>query len=815
MIQERKETAARRVAISTGASRMETTWKAKELTWDKLADSLGQTGRTRETAAEYKAMSRTERGRAKDVGGFVGGVLLDGRRKKGAVKWRTLVTLDADHGNADLWAMIETLTDWACVVYSTHSHTDAAPRFRVVIPLSEPVPAEQYEPIARMIASDLGMDLFDDTTYEAHRLMYWPSTSADGPFVYHKRDGEWADPEALLARYEAKGMDWRDPLQWPRSGREAATRRREVEKAGDPLSKPGLIGAFCRTYRIGEAIDTFLPDAYTEAGEGRWTFKGGSTMGGLVGYDDGLYCYSHHESDPAGGRLCNAWDLVRLHLFGKEDPQDADTPMSRTPSHRLMTELAMADEAVRRTMAETRREEAAEDFTPVEHTGEGGDPEAWIGKLDVDKYGNARQTIGNARMIMEHDSRLAGKMRYDEFANRITTAKGLPWRKKGDDGRDWKDADDAGLRLYLEQAYGLASVGKIQDAFTYICSREKYHPVRDYLNGLVWDGVERVDTILVDYLGAVDSHYVRTVTRKTLVAAVARVMEPGCKYDYMLMLTGSQGLGKSYLIQALARQWHSDSIDSVQGKDAYEALQGAWILEMAELSAMRRSDAEAVKHFISKSEDMYRVAYGRYVQRFPRQCIFIGTTNETEFLKDRTGNRRFWPVEVGKREPTADIFHDMGDEVIGQLWAEAVSRYADGETRYLDKATEAVAVEAQQSHMEQDVRIGQVAQYLDVLVADNWEAMDGEARRRFLKTVADGMAKGTVQRTRICALEIAVELFGADRGRAEQVRSRELNDIMRQVPGWIEIGHATKFGVYGPQRGFERLPAWGNEPFLS
>lgn len=798
-----QQDADRQVTISTGASRTDLKWRSRTMGWAELVRQLSRTTRTRETMAEYKAMGRDEKGRIKDVGGFVGGVLAEGRRKKGSVKWRTLITLDADHVRGDMWASVESLTDWACVMYSTHSHEPGAPRLRLVIPLAEPVRAEDYEPVARMAASSLGMELFDDTTYEAHRLMYWPSTSADGEYLFRVQDGPWMDPAAVLSEYTQKGLDPHDPMHWPRSTRETATRRREAQKAGDPTAKPGLIGAFCRAYTIEDAIDKFLPDRYEKAAEGRWTFAGGSTVGGLVLYDDGLFCFSHHESDPVGGRMCNAWDLVRLHLFGDLDDGAAeDAPVSRLKSHAAMMELAQGDDEVRRQVVEAQREAAAEDFAdPVED-------EDWMKKLELDRRGGCAQTINNARLVLEHDAKLAGKVAYNAFSCQTVVRGDLPWRKAGD-GELWGDGDDAGLRLYMEQAYGISQPAKIADAMLVVRERHSFHPVREYLAGLEWDGIDRVDTLLVDYLGALDTPYVRAVTRKTLTAAVARIMTPGCKFDNMLTLIGRQGIGKSTMFRLLGRQWFSDTFSKVDGKDSFEQLQSAWIIEMSELSGMRKSDAESVKHFISKAEDMYRVPYGRHVSRFPRQCVFVGTTNEVEFLKDTTGNRRFWPVEVGKAEPALDLFAGMTEQVVGLIWAEAVHIWKGGEKLYLDGTVAAEALERQESHRETDPRVGEISEFLDTLLPANWTEMDTEARRRFLTGTEFGRAEGTERRERVCAAEILVELFGYERGRYERFKAMEINAIMRNMPGWAEMGRLGKFGAYGPQRGFERVTKSG------
>lgn len=808
-ISKKEELKNKTINIAVGSSRKAKTWKTKTYTWGDLLETFSTTIRTKENYQEYLKLPKMQQDEIKDVGGFVGGSLKNGERKKGSVAWRSVLTLDADHVKGDLWTAVEMLFDYTCCVYSTHKHHSEKPRLRLVIPLANPITAEQYEPICRKIAADLGIDFFDDTTYQAHRLMYWPSTAADAEYFFKSQIGDWLDGDTVLKRYEKEGLDWRDPFHWPRSSRETAERKREVEKAEDPMKKTGLIGAFCRAYSIPEAIDAFLPDIYTEAEEGRrYTYKEGSTFGGLVVYNDGLFAYSHHESDPAGNILCNAFDLVRLHLYGQED-KDPDKNITKQPSYKSMIDFVKDDARVKRELVETKRKQLEEDFEPVETNNDSHD---WIASLDVDKRGLCRQTINNARLILENDTNLKGKLAYNDFRRQLMIKDELPFhklenKKKGD---PWKDADDAGLRHYMEHGYGLSSANKIQDALMVVREKNKYHPIKEYLTNLTWDGIDRLDTLLIDYLSAEDNPYIRAVTRKTLVGAVARIFRPGCKFDYMLVMYGRQGVGKSHMVELLAgKEYYSDSINTVQGKEAYEQLQGAWIIEMAELSATRKAEAEAVKHFISKSEDMYRVAYGKHVTRFPRQCIFIGTTNDAEFLRDRTGNRRFWPVTVGRGKSRRNLFKDFTKEERDQIWAEAVERYKEGEKLYLSGKLEKQAMEVQQMHMEDNIKFGQVEEYLERKLPENWDELNIEARRRFIHNDEFGEPEGTVVRDKVCAMEILVELFNEDPKYIKPYNSREINDIIRALPNWEEYDKSRgrmRFGsLYGIQRAFVRV----------
>jgi len=795
------------LTIAVGRSRKETDWKNREMLWSQLVERLSRTTRTGETYEEYRKMTKAQQDQIKDVGGFVGGTLKGGRRKTDAVVWRQVLTLDADYVKGDFWASVEVMLGCGCVMYSTHKHSPQAPRLRLVIPLKRPVTPDEYPAIGRRVAADMGIDFFDDTTYQPHRLMYWPSTASDGEYIFRYMDGPWLDPDEVLARYP----DWREPSYWPESSRTQQDRKKLADKQGDPLAKPGIVGAFCRTYSIPEALEAFLGDVYGPAGEKRYTYLAGSTAGGLVVYDGDTFAYSHHGTDPISGKLVNSFDLVRLHRFGAQD-EDAEpgTPTVRLPSYTAMLDFARADGAVKMTMGEERLADAQTEFEGLEEGPETGDTE-WLKRLDTDRKGKYEATIDNVVLILENDPHLKGKIGLNEFTKGPVILGNLPWRKvqNAEDGDPWKDSDDAALRHYLEAIYEISTPTKVSDALAIVQEKHRFHPIREYLDRLTWDGLPRLDTLLIDYLGAEDTEYVKTVTRKAFAAATARIYQPGIKFDYMPVLVGPQGIGKSLIIKLLGQRWFSDSITTVQGKEAYEQLQGAWLIEMAELSATRKAEAESIKQFISKQEDIYRVAYGRRVSRFPRQCIFIGTTNDQEFLRDKTGNRRFWPVDVGAGKRNKSLWKDMGQFEIDQIWAEAVQVWKDGEPLYLSPEMEKEAMQRQEQHTEESSKTGLVQEYLDTLLPANWTDMDLGARRRYIHgTEFGGTREGTIRRDQVCAMEIWVELFEGDPKQMNPMQAREINDILRRMPGWKpykEGAGKIRLGkIYGLQRAYVR-----------
>lgn len=786
------------IQIATGTSRKTLRWKNTTLLWSELVQKLQNVQRTHETVKEYNLLPKPEKDELKDVGGFVGGVLTGGKRKAGAIKERRLITLDLDSvpAKADPWETVTLILGCAAVLYSTHSHTPMAPRLRLVIPLSRPVSPDEYEAVSRRVAGDIGIDMCDDTTFEPHRLMYWPSASQDAEFRFEFQDGEWLNPDECLARYS----NWQDPLQWPVSSRKRVDVQRLAKKQGDPLSKQGIVGAFCRAYSIEDAIDEFLSGIYVPGADGRYTYAKGSTNGGLVLYEDGKFAYSHHSTDPAGGKLCNAFDLVRIHLFGEADEGVApNTAAQHMPSFKLMTDKAVSVPKVLEQLKSDQYDYIVQMFEDSEEN-----DTDWVYLLELNvKTGKPAATIDNVFLILTHDPRLRQSYYWDEFKERPIVSGDLPWEPYSNRASDsWLDTDDAGLRRMLEKEYKIDNAPKIRDAVDLAINSRKVHPVREYLRSLIWDGVPRADTLFIDYLGAADTEYTRAVTRKALLGAAARILSPGCKHDHMLVLIGPQGCRKSTTLAKLGKRWFSDSLYTMSGKDAYEQLQGAWIVEIAEMAATRKAEVEAIKQFVSKQEDTYRAAYARRTQTHPRQCAFFGTTNDPEFLRDPTGARRFWPVTVD------DTGFEKGDlltgDTVDQIWAEIVEAYDAGEKWYLPDKIEAIARKIQAEHTEQSGKLGLVENFLEALLPEGWDNYSLDERLLYWHGGFED-APGTVPRTRVCAIEIWQELFRGDAKAYTQQQAREINGLLKQVEGWKSLGSVSCGPLYGRQRGYIKV----------
>ena len=792
--------------IATAHSRLSKKWKNKKWQWSELVRRCSQTKRTDESVGEYLKMTKQEQADIKDVGGFVGGYLSGGTRKTANVMWRSVATLDIDYGTASVWDDFTMQFGFAAMLYSTHKHTPEKPRLRLVFPLSRNVKPNEYEPLCRKIADTLGIDLFDITTYQLPRLFYWPSTSRDGEFIFEYQDGPACDVDAILKTY----VNPFDVSEWPMGSRETEAVAHELRKAGDPLEKPGLIGAFCRAYTIEDAIDTFLTDAYVKtANDGRYTYKMGSVAGGLVCYE-GKFAYSHHETDPASMQLCNAFDLCRIHLFGVHDEGSRVTDITRLPSYLKMQDFAAKDKTVRVLLTKERRADAESDFADVDLDGDGETPaEAntdWMADLEYDRKGAIKSTAKNIICILENDPGLSGHLWHDLFSGFDLVKGGLPWDRKA---TQWGNRDDANLRIYLDETYGVTGKDKIKDAKDAVLTRHKLHPIREYLNGLVWDGTPRLDTLIIDYLGVEDTALNRAMTRKHFVAAVARVMNPGCKYDYCLIVTGAEGIGKSTLFSVMGGEWFNDSLVTMEGKSGMEQARGGWVIELPELGSIKRSDVEQVKAYISRQDDTYRPAYGTVTEKHPRQCVFCGTTNETYFLKGDTGNRRFWVMAAdADRRKHNDVKADLMAER-DQVWAEAVERWKEGEKLYLpaDMETEARHRQAEYNDDADDPVKDMLLAYLDMKLPGEWQTWDLKRRRAYITDPDPLDQTGTEERTRVCAAEFICERLGRDMGDKEyKYLARRVCRLIDDLPGWERMGvskHAA--AIYGVQKSFRKL----------
>ena len=788
----------RSLTISIGTNRDSLIWNPSAMTWSELVERLKVPLVGTESHVAYLRMSKPQQDKLKDVGGFLGGTLRRRRRKINEVTGRDLVTLDLDAipagGTDDVLFDVDVLGCAACV-YSTRKHDADHPRLRVILPLSRTAMSEEYEPAARKVAEKLGIEKCDPTCFRLNQMMYWPNVSCDSEYIYEVYDKPMLDLDAVLGEYG----DWRDARQWPQLPGDNASNRERGRKLQDPLEKQGPVGAFCRCYSITRAMDELIPGVYTPTDDpNRYTYANGSTAGGAIVYDD-KWLYSHHATDPCSGQEVNAWDLVRLHRFGSLDEDAKEgTPVNRLPSYAAMQELALGLDDVKRDLI-GQRASAEDDFaTPIEDTD-------WTAKLALDKNGRTRLTARNLALIFHNDPALKDKFGFNAFRYAVTAEGPLPWNTRSPCPRDWTDADDASLRNFFDLRYGLTGSGKIADMFTQVSHERITDDVRDYLEGLEWDGVPRVDTLLVRYLKADDTPYTRAVTRKTLAAAVARTMEPGCKFDNVLTLIGAQGIAKSMFVDILGGQWYNDSIQAFGGKEAQEQLRGSWLVEIPEVDRFStKFDSAVIKQFITRRDDNFRESYGHRTASHPRRCVFIATTNNPEFLVDATGNRRWWVVQC---RATAE---DRGDDMRtlrldrDQVWAEAVALWRVGEALELDGALAADALALQESAQAEDSWRGMIAEWLERRIPKDWAQRDLESRRLWWANEfgRDDDAELT-ERLTVCVAEVWCELLGKDKSDLDLVKSRRIGNIIRALGGWEPVGVRPTL-AYGGQKMFQR-----------
>lgn len=779
----------RDLAIAYGNNRQAKKWVNKTTSFDELKERLKVTIRTTESAEEYAKFSKAQKDNAKDHGGFVAGALKGGRRKIDAVELRSMVALDGDRIDKTFLENYETSTPYTSVLYTTHSSTEENPRVRLIFPLTRDVTPEEFVAVSRYLAQMLGIDYFDECSYQPNQLMYWPSTPSNGSFVYKEVDKNWLNPDEILNAHP----EWTDPTRLPTSSRESKANTVANQKVQDPLHKDGIVGLFNRVYfPISKAIEAFLSDVYEPTeNENRYHLIESSSIAGVEIKEEGKFVYSHHAKDPAYLKLCNAFDIVRTHKFGDDDDKK---------SFRDMCEFAMQVDEVKVLAANERLALAEEDFS--------ADGDDWKKRLKYQpKTSLLENSVYNLNLILNNDPDFRN-FAYNELANRIQVTGPLPWERP-EGNKFWRDADTAQLKSIIDIRYLPFSSRNHDVAFTKIADDRRFHPIRNYLDSLpAWDGTKRVEDVFIKYLKADDTDYIRTITRKTFAAAVARIYVPGIKFDCVPVLDGDQGIGKSTIVKDLVTaDYYSEtlSLTDMDDKSGAEKLQGFWVVEIGELAGMRKADIEKVKAFLSTSDDKYRPSYGKVVESHPRQCIVIATVNgERGYLRDITGNRRFWIIKVHQKKQKKTW--SFTEEYRQQFWAEAKEIWKSGEKLYLEGDILEEAEKAQKGAMETDERVGMVEEYLNTPLPTDWDEMDLFARRNYLNGSEFGGAQhiGTIARTSVCNAEIWCECLNHSLPDLKTTDSYQIAALMAQINGWERTTNIKRLPIYGRQRLYQK-----------
>lgn len=766
------------VNLAIATSRRSKRWKNKLFKISDFVKRLSITKRTDETIDEYFSLPRSEQDEIKDSNGaFVGASLKNGRRRKQDVANRTCITTDLDFATPNTLDLIKSkLSGISHTVYSTHKNTTKKPRYRLIVWADRAMLPDEHQAVVRKLAETIDIELFDTTGFDANRLYYFPTTSVDGEYIFYHNDQPFLKVDDILDEY-GPNEEWKSANLWPRSTRETKDFERLLKKQQNPLEKQGIVGALCRVVSIYDALNKHLGDVYKRESEDRYTYIDGTSTNGVVVYED-AFVYSNHESDPISHKSCNAFDLIRIHKFGHEDEDVTErTPINRMPSYLAMSDWAMGIESVKVEMAKsniTVSEFDAFDENPADDN--------WVGELEMTTTGLFKPTFLNATIIVGNDPALNNQMRYNMFTYSM--------ERKG--GKSWMEEDSLMVRKHVGRNYGIDfPEGKIEKAIDDRGFVNKHHPVRNYLYGLKWDGTERAETLFIDYFGCEDNIYVREVALCWLVAAVSRIMEPGFKFDTSPVISGAQGIGKTSFIRELGkRKWYGE-LSSFDPKVAVEEISGKWIIEINEMGATNKQALEQQKSFLSGTHTRTRLAYDRRAADYDRQCVFFGSTNEDTYLKDSTGNRRWWPLDASSNIGFIDV-KKLRSEV-DQIWAEAMVLYSQGREVFLTKEALKIALKVQEDKIEEDPWRGKIEEWLS----------ENAPIDRYDSSLGSFEPNITGVRDVVCVQEILDDCFDLKRESKPYERKR-IARIISAIDGWKSVS-LIRFGTrYGRQRGWRK-----------
>ena len=724
----------------------------------------------------------------KDCGAYMAGKATSTIRKDSRVEYRSMVTLDADNADPELPARVGGL-GLTCLVHSTYSHTTDNPRYRVIIPLMGPgLTEEEYPRAARGLMEALGKEQFDKTCDQPKRIMYFPSAANPDQYEVYSYDGEPATARGLLERF----------------GGFSSTPEHKRGPKTDPYKLPGVIGAFNRLYDMNRVVEEFkLP--YEQVDENRWHYIHAKSDGGVCVYPDG-YVYSNHASDPAGGRALCMFDLVAMHKFVDLD-EEAGTQLDTAPKDRPSIRKAMQE------FTELPDVKAEMMGLNIEPTGEDEAPSDWVSKLHVHpKTGKTLDDAYNWRLLSEHDPVLTG-LAYNTMNLATVTLCDFPWRKVTPGKNDQlTEADREEISDHLECTYNMRypSERRLNGAISKVAQKNAFHPVEEYLEDLQWDGESRIET----WLPGEANSYKRSVARLTAVQAVARALDPGVKVDNCLILSGGEGLGKSWFIERMSRGWTCTlgPIDRGSARDTIMIMSRSWVAVADEGYSLKKADADNMKNFITRTHDEVRLPYARETEFLPRRQVIWGTTNDPTFLRAQEGNRRFLIVNVTEKLD----FDKYTKEYVDQVWAEAVHIWKESRAKYgvegnpvlrLSDAEEEVAKEVRGEATEEQPLVGLIQNYLETLVPENWERMSVDDRIKWLRSSEQGLVKpGTHRIDRVCSLEIWRVLLENKDAKISRRDSLEIADALRKIPGWESSGaKRASFPHFGQQRFFSRV----------
>lgn len=871
--------------ITTFKNRYKTEGVLTEKTFEQLYFGFKtKVKRTREKYSEYTSADKMTKLNIKDVGGFIGGETEGNKRINGIRIMRQLLTLDIDTKSPNVLDYIKRNVHFYCVVHTTHSHNPDENRYRIIAPLSREVNADEYEALGRRIAysientkSESWKGLFDETTFQANRLMFFPSVSADGEYVCEllnldmlAEEQPIIDVDEVLSQYLDKNniFEWFKPekVDTEQIGKNTLQNK-------NPLKAKGMVGAFNRTYSISQAIEKFLPHVYTKERNGRYTYVAGDSHGGGMTLNNDTIFYSHHGTDPANLYYRSAFDLVRIHLFGNYDNQFTPEKeleekfLEKTDSFKRMIEFCRSiPEVVEhsdsnislRNKLEQQEAYIDEHFTdleeektvvskpaeePLETSKEPAkvaktekvtkeeevEDNSWLVKLDGIKSQMAKLDI-----IFSKDKTVGNLFYFDTFRDNICFNRKPHWHKRFKEGMALADKDMAHIRAHLDKVFDIRGERQIDDAVIVEADKIQKNKVIDWFDSLVWDKKPRLETFFNEFFKVPLNPFTRVAFKHWLVGAVSRIYEAGAPMDLLLIIKGKQGIGKSLFFKRLATPDFSKSgdhlysdtkIDFNKAKDSYEQLEGIWIYEWKELAGMNMSDQESIKAFVDKTEDKFRRSYGRRNVEIKRRVAFGGSTNDNAPLRDRTGNRRFLVMDSGLEQNECYIKDKtkFSQEYRDQLLAEAIELYHSGYDIF-EWTEEQLAwwERSNESNLAENDFIGRISSYLEMKRPKSWYSMSVEQMKYYMqKYDFDKNENGDVMydeedletATKVCV----PELWQVALGQKDLTINRYQRDLIYQsiehLEWKVDKTKQARFGVFGHQRPITMIAGEDDLPF--
>lgn len=727
----------RKFDFMTAKSGNTTKWQHERLSLRKVIKRFADVTDVNITTDEYHNMTTSQKANVKLKNPAFFGGYFEGKRSSHTIEKRGIIALDIDRKfDSDMHTHILNATPYSFYIYESLSSLPDHKKYRVIFFLDEDIAASAYEPVTRALAADIGLiDYVDHTCYRKAQLMYLPAYLSDhdeplNMFAHNEED--IVNVAEILDSFE----DITDQKEWARASDEGAIASSIEMQLGDPRDKAGIVGQFCSFVGdIHNAITMFeLP--YERESEMRYSYTGGESANGFVVYDDEQHCYSNHETDPAaqGGHSLNAWDLVRVHLFGEQDTKDNYVDATRAPSYKALVEYisdhkefkavrqqAIADKALASVLDDISDEDVFDEFLEEDvtkkskrsktgkkskrrtFTVKGKELEFDVRKsqaeamgqfllnspdLDIIKEkGVPRSTARNLATILLKSPYFKNRIVFDEFARSVVYLGRKVWGGLP----EWSDADTTELRLWCE-GWGMQfSKGEVDDVVIAAAKRCTINSLHDFFDNELpeWDKTPRIDTLFADCLGAEENEDNALIARKTLLGGLERALNTDrSKVQTVTVLQGAQGIKKSTFWEKLCPvpAWFADSKINIGHKDGYSVLAGSFIIELGELASLKRADRDEIKNFISADSDKYRPSYARYDSVFNRHNIFVGSVNDNEFLSDPTGNRRFKVVACAGGK---DVYEVMTQDYVLQLWAEAMTLREEGVVHWYDETEEA------------------------------------------------------------------------------------------------------------------------------